>query len=263
MKKFIIEPIIQSLECFRLRIHFKNIETILRERDITYLPPHLQNKRSFYLNQLQAYAEHGRFPRNESEIGYTPCFVDENGRECAVAHLLMLSGDFELSNKISITANYSYLADMSFPELDEWISNCGLTKEELGLIQPGYYLTFSGALLCFSFALWGAGVFIALTNMNQLMLKRYEIIKPIVGFILASILIFMGGYCLFFAYDAYLLSFHADVPSLISSQAFDAVNPLLFGGLISSILSFIISWLSFHNVRKYINIRYKRKNVVE
>jgi hypothetical protein len=126
-----------KLEDWRLRQHFKRVENILRKQDTSHLPEALQKARESQLETLHRYAQRSIFPRNHSEKSYTPCFIDREGRECAVAHLLMQSEQNELVQTIVQKANYAYVPEMKFPELEQWADESGLTKEEVALIQPG------------------------------------------------------------------------------------------------------------------------------
>jgi hypothetical protein len=127
-----------KMEDWRLRQHFKRVENILRKRDTSHLPEALQKAREAQLESLHRYAERSIFPRNHSKKSYTPCFIDREGRECAVAHLLMQSEQNELVQTIVQKANYAYVPQMNFPELEQWADESGLTKEEVALIQPTY-----------------------------------------------------------------------------------------------------------------------------
>jgi hypothetical protein len=122
----------------RLRLHFRRVERALRSRDVSHLPQHFQSNRAQNLDQLHSYVIRGIFPRNHDHSGWMPYFIDRDGRECAVAHLVIQSGHRETAQHIARTANNAYLLDMNFPELDSWAGESGLTKNELALIQPSY-----------------------------------------------------------------------------------------------------------------------------
>jgi hypothetical protein len=135
-----------KLEDWRLRQHFKRVEKILRKQDTSHFPEALQKARESQIETLHCYAERAIFPRNHSEKSYTPCFIDKDGRECAVAHLLMKSEQNELVQAIVQNANYAYVPQMKFPELEQWADESGLTTEEVALIQPSYESNFSEVL---------------------------------------------------------------------------------------------------------------------
>src|SRR5438132_814001 len=131
MQKLSFKSLWLKLEDWRLRQHFKRVETILRSRDVSHLPDYLQKAREQQLENLHHYAQRSIFPRNDGRFLYTPCFIDRDGRECAVAHLVMQTEQSPLAHQIALNANYAYVPQMRFPELDDWLAQSGLTEEEL------------------------------------------------------------------------------------------------------------------------------------
>jgi len=122
----------------RLRLHFRYVEHVLRAQEVSHLPQSLQENRARHLDQLHAYARRGIFPRNHDCACWTPYFMDRDGRECAVAHLVIQSGHAAAAHKIALAANNALILDMNLPELDAWRSESGFTKAELAFIQPTY-----------------------------------------------------------------------------------------------------------------------------
>jgi hypothetical protein len=186
-----------KLDDWRVRQHFKRVEAILRSRDVSHLPASLQRARGDYLDQLHAYAARGVFPRNHECPIYAPCFIDRDGRECAVAHLVMFSGHTELAYNIAAVANYAYVPQMIFPELDEWAAQTGLSREELALIQPGYYLALTDWYLLIAITAWALGLVTILINAVQMARKRIGVIGSVLGFILIPFL--MALICFLFS----------------------------------------------------------------
>src|SRR6476661_8231997 len=101
--------LLQKIDDWRVSQHFKRVESILRKRDVSNLPPTLQQARESYINTLHDYAARGIFPRNYEQPDYAPCFIDRDGRECAVAHLVMSAGQTALAEKIAAVSNYAYV----------------------------------------------------------------------------------------------------------------------------------------------------------
>lgn len=132
------KPILFWLDDQRLHLHFRTVERVLKARDVSHLPQSLQQVRAQNLDQLHVYATHGIFPRNHDRPGWTPCFIDRSGRECAVAHLVIQSGHTDAARHIAYAANNASIFEMNFPELDTWTDESGFTKAELALIQPSY-----------------------------------------------------------------------------------------------------------------------------
>ncbi len=138
MSQSFFTRILLALDDWRVRQHFKRVERLLRARDVSHLPNALQAARVRQLDELHRYATRGVFPRNHEQKGYAPCFIDRDGRECAVAHLVMADGGIATAYRIADITNYAYVPEMKFLELDVWAADTGLTREELALIQPTY-----------------------------------------------------------------------------------------------------------------------------
>lgn len=236
----------QNLDDWRVRQHFKCVELILRNRDVSHLPPHLQYSREHYLDVLHDYAIRGVFPRNHERAGISPCFIDRDGRECAVAHLVMHSGHDELAYKIAIMDNYATVPQMQFPELDAWESQAGLTHEELTLIQPGYWYSLSD-ILPLVLTAWVAGIMTVVINVNFVVRKRMRIIEPLMG-IVATIALFIVAYiCFAGAQHAYNLGSHPDGAPY--DYPLRDVGPLAATYLISTAMALLTVNLTIRGLR--------------
>ena len=215
---------------WRVSRHFKRVEAIIRNRDVKDLALNLQLARQRYLDCLHVYATRGVFPRNHEHLIYSPCFIDRDGRECAVAHLVRISGQIELAKQIATVANYAYVSQMTFSELDDWAVQTGLNKEDLSLIQPGYWFTLAD-ILPIVIVPWATGLITLLINIVQLALKRKGIIMALTGFVVAIALLPIGFYCLYGASIAYDLGAHPD--GYPYDLPLHAVGPLVLGFTIS------------------------------
>jgi len=119
--------------------HLWCAECELRMADTAHLTPAQRQARARNLDALREYRLRGIFPRNEHDPSqFAPCFVDDGGRHCAVAHLMDCSGERDAVAKVALAANFARIKEMHFAELDGWSTESGLTKEELARIQPGY-----------------------------------------------------------------------------------------------------------------------------
>lgn len=236
------------IDDWRVRQHFKRVETILRDRDVSHLPPHLQRSREHYLDVLHDYAARGVFPRNHERAGIAPCFIDLDRRECAVAHLIIRSGQSELAHKLAIEANYATIPQMTFPELDSWGAEVGLSREELTLIQPGYWYSL-GDLLPIVLTAWGAGLLTILMNAKRIVPKRLRVVSFLLSGIVIVSLIYIGLTCLNEAIIAYGLG----------TQPYDGhngrfpgtplrdVGPLLLGCVVSAALALLTAIYTLRN----------------
>ncbi len=125
------------LEDRRLQYHFTRIERRLRKSKIDHLSTELQKARQQNIQHLHDYTIRGVFPRNSSFV-QKPCFVDEDGRVCAVAYLLLANEQKQAVKQIAINENYAYVPEMQSSLLKDWIENSGLTPQEVVKIQPSY-----------------------------------------------------------------------------------------------------------------------------
>ena len=73
MSQFSGRNLLLRLEDWRLRQHFKHVETTLRARDVSHLSPALRQSREHALDRLHSYAERSIFPRNYERPIYSPC----------------------------------------------------------------------------------------------------------------------------------------------------------------------------------------------
>lgn len=138
LRRYLV-ALILWLDDRRIRIRLRRTEQYLRLQDTSGLSGPLQIARSRHLDHLHHYWRKSIFPRHSDRPGrWSPCFIDRAGRTCAVAELLVADGQGELAQQVAGQANYAYLAQMVFPELDAWAASSGLSKAELALIQPQY-----------------------------------------------------------------------------------------------------------------------------
>lgn len=128
--------LVMRLEDRRVSHHLSSVERLLRSRKMGHLSMAQARRRSELLDQLAAYRRRGVFPRNKTRALLTPVFVDGDGRECAVAHLIGSSTD--LVRQVVASQNLDRIEDISSREFDSWQRASGLETRELALIQPGY-----------------------------------------------------------------------------------------------------------------------------
>jgi hypothetical protein len=242
-----MSSLLLKLDNWRVRLHFKHVEDILRSRDVSYLPPTLQQARKQQLDRLHSYAVHGAYPRNHERPVYSPCFIDRDGRECAVAHLVMSSGQVTFAHRIAEVANYAYVSQMTFPELDDWAAQSGLSKEELALIQPGYYFTLDGSLLSLAITIWAVGLTAFVTNAVQIARKRKGIAAPVIALIIAILSLLLALVCI----DSFMRAYYvATNPDTLNDQASRALEPLAMGTAISLVIALVTGGLGMYRIRE-------------
>lgn len=94
--------------------------------------------RASLLNELDRYADRGRFPQNHVLPIRNPVFIDPQGTACAVGQLMIESGNKELAERIQHEMNLAYVHDMRRDDVFAWAGEHGFSEDELAWIQPGY-----------------------------------------------------------------------------------------------------------------------------
>lgn len=96
---------------------------------------YLTERRSVQLQRLKAYADDGVFPVNQEVPGLANLFMDEQGRRCAMAHLIWEDGQQNLVKVYASIDNDVLLGEVTDGPLLDWILTSGLTQEEAAFIQ--------------------------------------------------------------------------------------------------------------------------------
>lgn len=137
-ERFHRKPTTSDAEELRIRTHLDYAEQHLRNTPTIHLTPSQQQNRAEALDLLHSYWLAGRFPQNTTEPGRAPCFVDDRGNECAVAHLIRKTEGDDLVNALNDRYQYTLIKDMESQSLANWATDNGFQSEELALIQPTY-----------------------------------------------------------------------------------------------------------------------------
>ncbi|SFP81970.1 hypothetical protein [Hymenobacter arizonensis] len=133
------EPEIGTNDDARVQAHLAYAERTLRQQTPRYLTPALARRRAHLLDLLHGYWVAGVFPRNHDYPGERrPCFIDRDGRLCAVGFLVAETAGRPVAEGINHAHQYDLIADMKVPALADWVAASGLSKAECALIQPTY-----------------------------------------------------------------------------------------------------------------------------
>lgn len=139
LERFGTQPPPQTDEVLRIQTHLEYVEQLLRKAHTEHLSPELQQQRQENIERLRVYRLQGVFPRNfDYPHERRPCFIDSEGRLCAVGYLIAESAGLKLAQKINSRYQYAYLSEMHMPEIETWLQQSGLTKREAAMIQPTY-----------------------------------------------------------------------------------------------------------------------------
>jgi hypothetical protein len=115
------------------RVHLWTAERELRAATTATAPA----SRHRQLDLLREYRRGREFPRHHHRRP-VPCFVDDAGRHCAVAHLMARAGEHHAVGRIVAADNFARLRDMDLAPLRDWQRRSGLSVAELARIQPTY-----------------------------------------------------------------------------------------------------------------------------
>lgn len=116
-----------------------DVELRLRAARTTHLSPEARTRRSTLLDALALYRKRGVFPHNHHVAGGRhPVFIDEHGAACAVAFLMIASGNAGLAHDIAAAENFARVPEIRHPAVGVWAANHGFTVDELTAIQPAY-----------------------------------------------------------------------------------------------------------------------------
>lgn len=131
-------PTTKTPERLRLRTHLAVVETLLRQHDPSHLSSSQETRRAALLDVLREYRREGRFPRNTEVPGRHPVFIDDEGRLCAVGHLIAESAGRDLAESIDEQYHLAHIRDIELKALDRWAEHHGFSRRELAMIQPRY-----------------------------------------------------------------------------------------------------------------------------
>ncbi len=125
-------------ESERITAHLHRVAAFEREHQPEGLSAAVVARRSALLDKLDAYADRGRFPRNQVLPQRNPVFIDPSGTACAVGQLMIESGHEGLAKRIQDEMNLAYVHEMKRADVFAWAGEHGFTEDELAWIQPGY-----------------------------------------------------------------------------------------------------------------------------
>lgn len=109
----------------------------LEAADTAHLSDVQRAARRQLLDALRAYRERADFGRNDELHGARlPVFVDSQGRRCAMAELLHVSGELALVERVRSTSNHAWILDLAGDaQFEGWLDEHGLGFEEAARIQ--------------------------------------------------------------------------------------------------------------------------------
>lgn len=123
----------------RIRRHLGEVLTELQAREVGHLDAQTRSRRAHLIDELARYREGGAFPQNTLTRTFTPIFIDESDRYCAVGHLLKVDGHDDVARAIATAQNLARVPAIDHPAVASWGKANGFTLDELTRIQPSYF----------------------------------------------------------------------------------------------------------------------------
>lgn len=118
--------------------HLTHVIPILQSNTTSHLSNEALQMRQHLITVLDDYRTAKNFPTNYYRHERIPVFIDELNTHCAVAYLLLQSGNDELAQRIANTNNYAWLRQINDADFVKWQMASGLSMHELKLIQGAY-----------------------------------------------------------------------------------------------------------------------------
>jgi hypothetical protein len=132
-------PNAETTEVGRIQTHLLYVEQLLRKNVPANISEAQRSKRGLVLDLLHKYLEAAIFPVNRDyKDERRPCFIDADGKICAVGYLIEKTESRELAEAINEKHQYDYLLEMNEASIQAWADEYGLTLTECAMIQPTY-----------------------------------------------------------------------------------------------------------------------------
>lgn len=136
-------PVEQWHEQERIQCHLLYAAELLSASPSDHLSATQRSNRLHLMDLLRDYARAGVFPDNfDVEGGRRPCFIDDEGKICAVGYLVEQTLGREVAEAINDQFQYATIGEMDLDFLGEWMSEYGVTLRDLATIQPTYEYNF-------------------------------------------------------------------------------------------------------------------------
>ncbi len=139
IEKFNVNPNEKVDETTRIKAHLEYAEQLLRKKEVTHLSEAEKHNRKKSLDLLKEYCAGEIFPTNAKyKNERRPCFLDNEGRICAVGYLVQQTAGMDLVHSINNAFQYDKIFDMNHPGLQDWVAKSGFSLKEIATIQPTY-----------------------------------------------------------------------------------------------------------------------------
>lgn len=126
-------------EELRISTHLEYVENLLRQKGVKHLSSTQRKARLRNIELLREYRMNGIFPKNyDYPYQRKPCFIDKYERICAVGYLIEKTAGRKIAETVNAKFQYRAIFEMESADLETWIYQSGMSKNELAMIQPNY-----------------------------------------------------------------------------------------------------------------------------
>lgn len=187
-----------SGENLRIKTHLEYVYELLKNKNVSYLPPELFSQRMLLLEFLHEYLQAEIFPHNyDHNDQRVPCFIDRDGRICAVGYLIEKTSGRQTAEQINSEHKYDLIMEMNDEAVNTWIRTSGLTEEECAMIQPSYGYDYENAVsssdIAISTTLTAANLTLNALNAVSISNGGLNNAVPFVGFITGTAQVIFGA----------------------------------------------------------------------
>ena len=109
--------------------------TLQTGQDAAALRAELSHKRADLITELRRYAEAGNFPVNDFQTGLANQFMDDEGNLCAMAYLIVSTGNYPLVAATWHSNNGLRFEGLTDGPVYDWVLSSGLLLEEAAMVQ--------------------------------------------------------------------------------------------------------------------------------
>ncbi|MCY2960551.1 MAG: HEAT repeat domain-containing protein [Planctomycetota bacterium] len=125
-----------SEQVLRASAHYSAVVDELSAADTRHLTDIQRAARLQLVDALRAYRDRAEFGRGYDEGARVPYFVDAEGRRCAVAELLHVSGELGLVERVRTSNNHAWILDLAGDAaFEDWLDRHGLAFDEAARVQ--------------------------------------------------------------------------------------------------------------------------------
>ena len=113
-----------------LHAHYARVAEEIAAREVEGLSDAARARRAEMVAELLRYNAAAEFTRGDVPGVRAPIFVDPQGRHCAVANLLRVSGEGELVARVAAANNGAWVCDLAGDaQFAAWLDSVGLAQE--------------------------------------------------------------------------------------------------------------------------------------